>query len=77
MNKTLTTLEAKIDDLGDEASDLTSSDSKDSSGNSHFQFHKKPTSFAGPKKFKTDPEDYVKIPGVTTPTGVVLHQAFE
>ena len=77
MKKTFTTLEANIDELGDEDSELTSSDSKDSSGNSHLKFHNKPTSFTGPKNFNTDPEDYVKIPGVTNPTCVVLQQEFE
>ena len=54
---TFTKLEANIDELGDEDSDLTSSDSEDRSGNSHFQLHNKSTSFTGTKKFKTDPED--------------------
>ena len=76
MKNTFNTLEANIDELGDEDSDLTSSDSEDSNGNSHFRFNNKPESFIGTKKFKTDPEDYVKIPGVTTPTGVVLQQEF-
>ena len=46
-------MEAKIDKLGDENSDLTISDSKDITGNSHLQFHNKPESLTGPKKFKT------------------------
>ena len=70
-------MESKIDELEYDYSDITSSDSEEISGNSHFQFYNKPESFTGPKKFKSDPEDSVKIPGVTTPTGVVLHQAFE
>ena len=51
--------------------------SEDSSGNSHFKFHKKLTLFTEPKKFKIEPENSVKIPGLTTPTGVVLQQAFQ
>ena len=70
-------MEAKIDKLGDEDSNLTSSYSEDIIINSHFQFHSKLTSFTGPKKFKTDPEDSVKIPGVTTPICVLLQQVFE
>ena len=35
------------------------------------------TSFTGPKNFKTETEYYVKIPVVTTPTGVLIHQVFE
>ena len=62
MKKTFTTLEANIDELGDENYNLTSSDSNESSGNSHLQFHNKPTSFTGPKKFKIDTGYYVKIP---------------
>ena len=77
MNKTFTKLEANIDKLGDEESNLPSSNSEDSSGNSHLQFHNKRKSFTGPKKFNIDPEDSVKIPGVTNPTCLVLQQAFE
>ena len=65
-------LEAKIDKLGDDDSNLNSSNSEDSSGNSHLRFHKNPTSFTGTKKFKIDPEDSVQIPGVNTRTGGVL-----
>ena len=50
---------------------------KNRSGKIHFQFHNKPTSFTGHKMFKKDPEEYVKIPGMTIPIGVVLQQAFE
>ena len=74
---TFTTSEENIDNLGYEESSLTSSNSEDSSGNSHLQFHNKPTSFTVTKKFKTYPEYSVKIPGVTNPTGVVLQKAFE
>ena len=70
-------MEAKIDCLGDEDSNLASYDSKDSSGNIRFWFHNKPALFTGHKNFKTYREDSVKIPGVTTPTGVVIQQAFE
>ena len=76
MKKTFNKLEAKIDESGDDESNLTSSDSKYSSGNIHFQYHNKMTSFAGPDKFKIDPEYYVEISGVTKLTGVVLQQAF-
>ena len=55
-------MEAKIDNLEDEDSDLTIYDSKYSSGNSPFQFHSNPTSFTGPKNFNTDREDSVNIP---------------
>ena len=74
MMNTFTIMEAYIDKLGDEDSDLTISNRKYSSGNIHFQFHNNPESFTFPEKFKTDAEDSVKIPGVTTPTGVVLQQ---
>ena len=70
-------MEVNIDELRDEDSNLTSFNSKDSSGNSHFQFHNKPTSFTGTNKFKPDPGYYVNIPGVIIPTGVVLNQEFE
>ena len=40
------------------------------------KFHNKPALFTGPKKFKIYREDYVKIPGVNTITGVVLQQEF-
>ena len=76
-NNTFTTTEANIDKLGDEVSNLTSSDSRYRIVNINFQFHNKPTSFTGPKNSKTDCEDYGKIPGVTTQTGVVLQQSFE
>ena len=69
-------MDANIYQLGYEDSDLTSFDSEDSSVNSHFKFHNKQTSFTGNKEFNTYREDYVKIPGVTTPTGVVLQQEF-
>ena len=49
---------------------LTSSNRKDSSRNSNFQFYNKPTSFNGTKKFNTDREDSVKILGLPNPTGV-------
>ena len=75
--KTFATKESNIDELGDKDSNITSSDSEDISGNSHFQFYNNPASFTWPRKFKTDREDYINIPGVTTPTGVVLHQEFE
>ena len=68
---------ARIDKLGDEESNLNSSDSKEIIVNSNFQFNNKPTSLTGHKKFNTNPEDYVNIPGVNTPTGVVLQQEFE
>ena len=55
MKKNFTTQEVKIDELGDEDSDLTSSESKDSSGNIHFQYHNKLISLTGPDKFKIDP----------------------
>ena len=77
MKKTFTTLEAKIEELVDEESNRTSSDRKDISGNSHFHFHTKPASFTVPKKLKPDPEYSVKVPEVTTPTGVVLKKTFE
>ena len=64
-------MKENIEELVGEKSDLTSSDSKSSSWNSHFQFHIKPTSF------DTDHEDYIKIPAVTTPIGMVLQQVFE
>ena len=67
-------MEYKIDNLGDEESKLTSSDSKDSSRNSHFRFHKNMASLTGHKKFKTDREYSVNIPVVITPKGVVLQQ---
>ena len=70
-------MEENIDELGYEDSNLTISNSKDISGNIHFQFHNKPKSFTGPKKFKTHREDSISIPGVTIPTGGVLHQEFE
>ena len=76
MKKTFTTLEANIDELGDDDSNPTSSDSEESSGNIHVQYHNKLTSLTRPDKFKIDPEDYIKTPGVTNPTGIVLHQAF-
>ena len=77
MEKTFTTMEKNIDELEDKESDLISSESEDSSGNSHLQFHNKTTSFTGTNKFNTDREHYVKISGVKTPSGVVLHQSFE
>ena len=77
MKKTFTTTKENIVELGYEESNQTSSDSVDSSGNRHFQFHNKPSSFNGTRKFNTDPEDSVNIPVVTTPTGAVLHQSFE
>ena len=70
-------MEANIEKLGYEESNLTSSYRKDSSGNSHLQFHNNTTSFTGPKNFNKCREDPVKIPGVTTPTGGVIQQAFE
>ena len=70
-------MEANIDKLGDEKSDLTNFNREDGSINIHFQFHNKPTSFTGTKKFKIDREDSVKIPGVNTPSGVVIQQGFE
>ena len=72
-----TTTEENIDQVGDEDFDLTSSESKDSSGNSNLQFPNKPKSFTGPNKSTSEPEDSVNIPGVNTLTGVVLHQALE
>ena len=77
VKKTITILEENIDKLGDEDSELTSSDIKYSSGNRNFQFHDKPTSFTGTEEFNIDPEYSVKIPGVTNPTVVVLEKAFE
>ena len=74
INKILTTTKANIYKLGYEYSNLTSSNSEYSSGNSNFQFHNKPTSFSGPKNVKTYRENSVKIPGVTIPTGVVLQK---
>ena len=65
-------MEAKIDELVDEEFNLTSSDIKDSSGNSNFHFHNNPKSFTVPEKFNPDPGYSVKVPEVTTPTGVVL-----
>ena len=53
-------MEANIDKLGDGDSDLTNSDNKKFGGNSHLQFHNKPKSFTGNKKFKTDYEYYVE-----------------
>ena len=47
-------MEAQIDELGDEDSDLTSSDSEDKSVNINLQFHNKPTWLNGHKKFKMD-----------------------
>ena len=70
-------METNIDELEYEDSNITSYNSEYISGNSHLKFHNKPTSFTGPKNFNTDPEDYVKIPGVTNPTCVVLQQEFE
>ena len=70
-------MKASIEKLGDEDSYLTSYDKKYSSGNSHLKFHNNPESLTGPKKFKPDPEDYIKIPVVTTPADVVLQQAFK
>ena len=70
-------MDTKIDDLGYEDSDLTSSEREDRIRNNHLQFHDKLTSLTGPKNFNPDPEDYIKIPGVNTPTGLVLHKAFE
>ena len=77
MKKIFTTLEANIGELGYEDSKPTSFYNKNRSGKIHFQFHNKPTSFTGHKMFKKDPEEYVKIPGMTIPIGVVLQQAFE
>ena len=65
-------MEGEIGELGYENSDLTSSNSKYSSGNIHFLFYKKPTSLAGTKKFKTDRKYSVKILVVTNPTDLVL-----
>ena len=65
-----------MDEFGDEESVLTSSNRKYNGRNSNFQFYNKPKSFTKPKKFNTYREYYVRIPGVTTPTGVVLHQEF-
>ena len=76
MKKTFTTLEANINELGGDDSNPTSSDSEESSGNIHVQYHNRLTSLTGRDKFKIDPEDYIKTPGVTNPTGIVLHQAF-
>ena len=70
-------MEANIDKFRDKKYDITSSDSKGSSGNSKFQFHNKSTSFTGRNKFNPYTEDYVKFPGETTPTGVVLNNALE
>ena len=56
MKKIFTTLQSNIDELGYEESEITSSNSKDSSGNSHFHFHNKKTSFTGPKQFNTELE---------------------
>ena len=77
IKKTFTTLEANIDKLGDEDSNLTSYEIEYSSGNSHLQFNNKPASFTGTNNFNTDPEDSIKIPGVTNPTGVVLQKVFK
>ena len=41
------------------------------------KFYNKLISFTGLTRFNPGPEDYVNIPGVTTPTGVVLQKAFE
>ena len=76
IKKTFNTLEANIDKLGVQYSDLTSYDREYISGNSHLQFHNKPKSFTGTKRFKPDPEYSVKIPGVTIPTCVMLHRHF-
>ena len=73
MKKTSITVESRISELGDQDYDLTSYDRKDSFGNSHFQYHNKPKSFTGNKKSTTYSEDYVKTPGLTNPTGVVLN----
>ena len=69
-------MEANIDKLGYEDSDFTILDSKDSSGNSNLKSHNKPGKLTGPKKFKTHPEYYIKIPGVTNPIGVVIQKSF-
>ena len=66
-------MEAKFNELGDEESDLTSSDSKFISGNSNLQYHNKPTSLNGCKMFNTDRGNSVKIHGMINPTGVVLY----
>ena len=67
-------METNIDELEYEDSNITSYNSEYISRNSHLKFHNKPTSFT---EFKTHPVDSVKITGVPTPTGVVLHQEFE
>ena len=41
--KTFTTTQSKIDELGNDDFDLTSSDIRDISGNSYLQFHNKMT----------------------------------
>ena len=65
-------MELNIGELGDEESNLISSDSEDRSVNSHLQLHNNPISFTGSKKFNKDHEDSVETPGVNTPTCVVL-----
>ena len=67
-----TTLEEKIVELENEDSDITSSDSENSDGNSHFQFHK---NVMEPQKgfqmFQTERNNRDQTPGV----GAVLQQA--
>ena len=77
MKKILTTMEENIDESGNGDSDITSYNSENISVNSHLQFHNKPASLTGTRKFKIDREDSVKIPRVTIPKGVVLQQEFE
>ena len=65
MKKSFTTLEDKIDELENEDSDLTSSDSQDSDGDSYFQFHK---NFMEPQKgfqmFQIERNNRYHTPGV-------------
>ena len=77
MKNTFTTMKENIVGLVDEDSNLTSSNSKYSIVNSCLQFYNKTISFTGTNQFKTDREDSVKVPGVTTPTAMVLQKTFE
>ena len=69
-----TTLEEKIDELENEYSNLTSSESEDSDEDSHFQFH---NNVMGTQKgfqmSQTDSNNHYQTPGV----GVVLQHAPE
>ena len=64
MKKSFTTLEEKIDELENNDSNLTSSDSEDSNGDSYFQFHNNITEpQKGFQMFNTERNNRYQTPG--------------